>query len=122
MGALRSARNRWYRCDFAPQCCIFAKHGITFAVNSSNIPTFRMSRPKNFLIPFVAHVYRIDTIDKVLYGWVERAKICNPDISDNKAIQEFLDHYNLNDEWDVPWAAGCLQRLRGLVRESKGKL
>ena len=81
-----------------------------------------MSRPKNFLIPFLAHVYRVDTIDKMLFGWVERSKQCDPGISDSRAIQEFLDHFHLNDEWDVPWAAQCLQRLRALQRENKGKV
>ncbi len=81
-----------------------------------------MSRPKNFLLPFVAHKLRIDMLDHVLFGWVECAKRCDPGISDTRAMQDFIDHYGLNDEWDVNWAGVCLQRFRYLIRESGGKL
>jgi len=96
----------------------FRECGITFAVFLSKIPTY-MSKPKNFL-SVVAHIYRIDALEKMLYGWVVRAKYDNPELPDSHAVDQFLEYHNLRAEWNKEWANQCLQRIRWLVRENGG--
>lgn len=99
----------------------FRECGITFAVFFSKIPTY-MSKPKSFLLPLVAHMYRTDAIEKILFGWVAAAKHYNPEMTDTRAVSEFLEHHDMKAEWNIEWANQCLQRFRGLVRENGGAI
>jgi hypothetical protein len=81
-----------------------------------------MSTPKSFLLPYVAHVHRLCTIDPMIGAWVECEKRNNAAISDTAAIQSFLDYYGLNDELSVQWGTSCLQRFRECKRQNGGKI
>jgi hypothetical protein len=80
-----------------------------------------MSNPKSFMRG-VARIYRMSTIDCMLWGYVAAQQEIDPKLSTTAAAQMFIDRFALNDEWDVTLAIQCIRRVNNSLRESGGKL
>lgn len=80
-----------------------------------------MSKPKSFLLD-IPKLYRSQTIDAVLYGYVTAAQEIDPKMSITKACENFLDKFGLTAECDTQLAVQMFARVRDAYRENRSVL
>jgi ribulose bisphosphate carboxylase small subunit len=85
-----------------------------------------MSRPKDCVASLPA-IYRADTFDKILYGFVQGYFIGHADVNGPQdperlltICQKFIDFYGLEDCYTVQSALNCYCRYREKAMENRG--
>lgn len=81
--------------------------------------SYAMSKPKA-AVQGIASLYRTDTIDKVLFGYVRSRLTCQASLTVTDALQHFLDEFDLVDEMEIPHAHQIYQRMNAHFRANEG--
>ncbi len=80
-----------------------------------------MARPKA-AVQGIPGLYRTDTLDKVLFGYVRARLSCNASLTVTDALNHFLDEFELVDYMEVNHAQQIYQRMNEHFRANGSEL
>jgi hypothetical protein len=80
-----------------------------------------MAQPKSCIADIPA-IYRADTIDHILLGYVRGCKSCQPERSIADITLSFLQDFDLEQTFDEKSAEVAFQRVNAKLRENYGKI
>ncbi len=80
-----------------------------------------MAIPKE-CVADIPSIYRADTIDHILFGYIRGCRSFDANRSIANIIQSFLHDFNLDDTFDPQSAMVAYQRINAKFRENESKL
>ena len=81
----------------------------------------QMAQPKSCVSDIPA-IYRADTIDHILLGYVKGCKSCAPERSIRDITLSFLREFEIDQTFDLESALVAFQRINAKFRENGNKL